>query len=93
MHNPGQQHLTAQVRATKRSWDYVITTSFIHWVLCCLGEWVGGRREGPLRPAGAHRMRPEPPALHALQECPVYQLGVKRKRLDYAGSESTTYMS
>eukprot|EP00200_Dunaliella_tertiolecta_P001440 CAMPEP_0202349856 /NCGR_PEP_ID=MMETSP1126-20121109/7169_1 /ASSEMBLY_ACC=CAM_ASM_000457 /TAXON_ID=3047 /ORGANISM="Dunaliella tertiolecta, Strain CCMP1320" /LENGTH=100 /DNA_ID=CAMNT_0048941727 /DNA_START=646 /DNA_END=948 /DNA_ORIENTATION=- len=24
------------VRATKRTWDYMITTSFIHWVICCL---------------------------------------------------------
>jgi len=24
------------VAATRRSWDYVITTSIVHWVLCCL---------------------------------------------------------
>lgn len=26
------------VRQTRRSWDYVVTTSIVHFVICCIGE-------------------------------------------------------
>jgi hypothetical protein len=31
------------VAATRRSWDYLTTTSILHWVLTCAGEWMASR--------------------------------------------------
>ena len=26
------------VNATRKSWDYVVTTSLLHFIICCIGE-------------------------------------------------------
>jgi hypothetical protein len=29
------------IKQTRKSWDYVVTTSLLHFVICCIGKCLG----------------------------------------------------